>query len=559
MRRLILWIFLSLLICSLTLTTAGCSLRSRPLIRYNISQGVQNLDPQFAQQPNELLVVLNCFEGLFRLDEEGTVVPAAVERYLLSQDRCTYTFYLKKDLQWSDGIALTAHDFVFAFQRLFQTSSPAPNAQDLIGIRNASAVLEGSLPVSQLGVKALDDHTLQITLEQPDLFFTELLTTAAAMPCREDFFHGCNGRYGLSLSTLIFNGPYTVGSWNNDKYIGLFPNESYAASGSLPVCTVYLYTTRPQEENLSLLLEDRGDGGPVYYSDLSQLEGGDFSVYTFENTVYLLLFNQQIPQLQNQNIRLGMAYAFNRQLFQPYLENNLTLTNLILPPTTSIQGQPYRELVSVPGILYDSATAQRYFSDGLSELGISKLSKSTLICLDTGPHKMLSGFIQQQWQNDLNLYVNTEALSASDFYARIASGDFEMAIVPFTMSQSNPGVFLSQLLDYLPETSVQNPDQQNLENETEPLTPTSSIHQDLTKLQSDLSAARQAQTPKQAAQYFAQAESLLLEKGYVIPLYFESSYFAISSRFEDVIFTPFSGSIYFHQAWENNNSRSSLF
>ena len=172
---------------------------------------------------------------------------------------------------------------------------------------------------------------------------------------------------------------------------------------------------------------------------------------------------------------------------------------------------------------------------------------------------MLSGFIQQQWQNDLNLYVNTEALSDSDFYARIASGDFEMAIVPFTMSQSNPGVFLSQLLDYLPETSVQNPDQQNLENETEPLTPTSSIHQDLTKLQSDLSAARQAQTPKQAAQYFAQAESLLLEKGYVIPLYFESSYFAISSRFEDVIFTPFSGSIYFHQAWENNNSRSSLF
>ena len=125
-----LWIFLSFLLIGAMVMAplSGCSSRSGSLIRYNISEGVDNLDPQFAEDPNELLIILNCFEGLFRLDEQGVPVLAAAESYTLSADECTYTFQLRKGLSWSDEVPLTAHDFVFAFRRILQPNSPAQSS-----------------------------------------------------------------------------------------------------------------------------------------------------------------------------------------------------------------------------------------------------------------------------------------------------------------------------------------------------------------------------------------------------------------------------------------------
>lgn len=532
-----LWMILSLLVFgTMMLPVSGCSFQSSSLLRYNISEGVDNLDPQFAEDPHELMVVLNCFEGLFRLDEDGVPVHAAAQSHTLSDDQKTYTFYLRENLCWSDGQPLTADDFVFAFQRLLQSDSPAPSASDFLCIKNAKEVLNGQLSPSQLGVKALDSSTLEITLEEPNLFFTELLATAAAMPCREDFFYESNGRYGLSLDYLLFNGPYKVRTWNNEKYIVLTANETYHTSEALPQYSVYLYTTRSASDNSYLLLNDRVDGAPVTFEDVTALEEASFNITAFQNTVYLLLFQLDNAALRNENIRLGMAYAFNRQLFQPYLEKNLSLTDLLIPTVASIQGEKYRSLSSAVGLAYDAATAQTYFSAGLEELGISKLSKNTLICLDSGPHKVLSGYIQQQWQNDLNLYVNTEALEAKDFYSRLASGDFQMAIVPLTMTQSNPGIFLSQISQYLPSSG----------DEDDTPDGDFSIADDRNSIQDYCTKAQGASTSREAAMWFSRAESLLLEKGYAIPLYFESNYFAVSSEFQNILFTPYSGGIYFY-------------
>ena len=549
------WIFLSfVLIAAMLLPLFGCASGSGSLIRYNISQGVDNLDPQFAEDPNELLIILNCFEGLFRLDEEGVPVPAAAESYTLSEDERTYTFSLYRDLTWSDETPLTAHDFVFAFQRLLQPDSPAPCASDFLCIRNAEKVLEGTLPPSALGVKAQDDHTLIIRLEEPNLFFTELLTSAAAMPCREDFFYGCNGRYGLSLDTLLFNGPYKVRSWNNNKYIGLTANETYHLQDALPACSVYLYTTQPAEINAEMLLTDRIDSGPVRFEDLKTLENASYTMDSFRNTVYLLFFNLRNPYLQNEDVRLGMAYAFNRQLFQPQLSENLELTNVLIPPIASIQGENYRSLTSVSGLVYDKEDAQRHFADGLEQLGILKLSKNNLICLENGPHKVLAGYIQQQWQNDLNLYVNTEALSSAEFYSAVSSGDFQMAIVPLTMSQSNPGIFLSQISRYLtlfaPQVIEPDPNAEKAEELTDAFLRASAIAEDLKLLQNYCTYAQSATTREEAAMWFAQAEKLLLESGYAVPLYFESSYYATSPAFSGIRFTPYAGHIYFRDTVE---------
>ena len=149
---------------TLLIFLTGCSLPGSDdnLIRYNISVNVDNLDPQYISTANETLLILNCFEGLMKLDASGQPIAALAERYTLSEDKQVYTFYLREGLKWSDGEPLTAGDFVFAFRRLFNPDSPSPNARDFRSMENADAILSGQLAASRLGIRALDSRTLEI-------------------------------------------------------------------------------------------------------------------------------------------------------------------------------------------------------------------------------------------------------------------------------------------------------------------------------------------------------------------------------------------------------------
>ena len=553
-------------ICSvlLTLTTllfflTGCSLPGSDdnLIRYNISVNVDNLDPQYISTANETLLILNCFKGLMKLDANGRPVTALAERYTLSEDKRVYTFYLREGLKWSDGEPLTAGDFVFAFRRLFNPDSPSPSAGDFRSMENADAILSGQLAVSRLGIRASDDRTLEIRLSEPDSFFLELLATPAAMPCREDFFLSCNGRYGLSLKFLRFNGPYVMTTWKSGRYIGLRPNEEYYDPLSLPTAAVNLYTVRPAGENAQLLLEDRCDGGPVLFEDLESLEG--FSTVSFQSTVHLLVFNPELTVFQDNDIRLGMCTAINRQLFQPDIPDNLEITNLLIPPAAAILGQPYRSLAKrVTGLVYQRDEAKELFETGLERLELSKLPRSNMICLETGQHRFLAGYLQRQWQKDLNLYINLEPLSEEKFYSRLSRGDYQLAILPVSLDQSNPRAMLARLTQYLPytdtlpeETEEEVPEEEkenaSSEEEIQPPQPYSTAAADKEALELYLSLAGSGGA-SEAAQWFAKAEELLLKRGYVAPLYFESHYFSVSPRVTDIHFTPYPGWISFQEA-----------
>lgn len=549
------------LILGFLLTGCGLPGSDDNLIRYNISANVDNLDPQYVSTANETLLILNCFEGLMKLDENGKPITALAQRYSLSENKRVYTFYLREDLKWSDGEPLTAKDFVFGFSRIFNPSSPSPSAENFMGIENSKEVLSGQLPASRLGVRAIDERTLEIRLAEPDSFFLELLTSPAAMPCREDFFLSCNGRYGLSLNSILFNGPFVMTTWKSGRYIGLRINENYYDLETLPTVAVNLYTIRPAEENAQLLLEDRSDGGPVFYNDLESIEG--YPVENFQSTSHILVFNPDNPAFQDNDIRLGMCYAINRQFFQPTMEENLEITNLLIPPAASLLGEPYRDLApNITGLVYRREAAKEHFETGLNRLELSKLPKSSIICLETGQHRYLAGYLQRQWQKDLNLYINLEALNETDFYRRLRSGDYQLAILPVDLEQPNPGIMLRQICGYLPnpalppaEEETESPsadDSGILEAEPgeEPVhipQPYSTAAEDRQTLERYLTIANK-ENAAEAAQWYAKAESLLLEKGYVAPLYFETHYFAVSPKVSGIWFTPYPGYISFQNA-----------
>ena len=136
------------LLLTLCLLLSGCR-ESSSLVRYDISNGVESLDPQFASEENEQLVIYNMMEGLMRQKPSGELTNGAIERYEVSDDQKVYTFFLVDGMVWDDkeNTPVTAHDFVFAFQRIFNSIYPSPFASmfsSLLDVSNPLMILIAS-------------------------------------------------------------------------------------------------------------------------------------------------------------------------------------------------------------------------------------------------------------------------------------------------------------------------------------------------------------------------------------------------------------------------------
>ena len=146
---------LILTLCLLLSTLCGCG-KTSSLIRYDISSSVSNLDPQFATDETDQMVIHNLFEGLLRQLPNGEVVNALAESYTISQNDTVYTFYLRQDARWRTEAPVTAADFVYAFHRIFNALSPSPYTQYYLSLKNAQSILNGDIPVEALGVRAIE-------------------------------------------------------------------------------------------------------------------------------------------------------------------------------------------------------------------------------------------------------------------------------------------------------------------------------------------------------------------------------------------------------------------
>ena len=209
--------------CSILLFCfSGCS-DEPSLVRYDLSDWVESLDPQFADEESEQLVIYNMMEGLMRQLPSGKLENGVIEGYEVSDDQTEYTFRLKSGMVWDDkdNTPVTAHDFVFAFRRIFNSIYPSPFASMYSSIRNSEQVLSGALPAEQLGVSAPDDLTVRFTLSRSDPAFLESLAHSSAMPCNQKLFEQANGKYGATIQESYSNGPFYLMQWENGNRIYL--------------------------------------------------------------------------------------------------------------------------------------------------------------------------------------------------------------------------------------------------------------------------------------------------------------------------------------------------
>ncbi len=211
----------------------------------------ETLDPLLATTTVENNIVGDMFMGLTTEDVNSHVIPGMAEGWSTSADGLVWTFRLRENLKWSDGVPLKASDFVYGFRHLLDPKTAARYASIEYVIKNAEAVNTGKLPPDQLGVRAPDDRTVEITLEGPTPFLPGLMKHYTAFPMPEHV-HKKYGAAWARPGAMVSNGPYMLTEWAPHDHVKLVKNPYFYDAGNVRVDEVYFYPIENESTALTM-------------------------------------------------------------------------------------------------------------------------------------------------------------------------------------------------------------------------------------------------------------------------------------------------------------------
>lgn len=299
----------------------GESLADNQTFTYRILDAIKSMDPQINTDVEGSEVMRSLFEGLMNEGPTGELLPGVATGYDLSEDKKTYTFNLRPEAKWSNGDPVTAGDFVYAWQRLAnpETASEYAWYLELMQVVNAKEIIAGEKPVEELAVRAVDDHTLEVTLLSPLPYFPSMTTHASVFPVKKDVIeaHGTNW---TQTGNLIGNGAYTLKEHILGEKVVMERNPMYWDDANTVMETVVALTIN--DENLALTRYlagelDQTDVPAGQYPRLKE-EYPDQAISSARSCSYIYLFNldeEKGPEaLQDVRVRQALSYAIDRDI-----------------------------------------------------------------------------------------------------------------------------------------------------------------------------------------------------------------------------------------------------
>ncbi|NLA76263.1 MAG: peptide ABC transporter substrate-binding protein [Clostridiales bacterium] len=531
--------FLSLLLIAITvfsLCACGETDTSGKTLSFPVSSEPKSLDPQIASDDGARIVAVNCFQGLYRLDENGEPKPDAALSCEVSADGLTYTFTLTRDSRWHliSGLEdmlgenyktefdtrVTAHDFVFALKRAVSPETKAQDVFKLFSIKNAARIYDGDLSPEELGVRAADDYTLIIELEQKSNELFAVLASPVAMPCSERFFEATKGHYGLSVSYFLCNGAFYLSKWTQGASLLLRRNPDYLAGSeaAAPVpAAVRLYINSDNASVYEKLAASDYDAAfaplPADASALSEC-----TVTEYANIVSGLLLNPSNSFLSDPDIRLALIKSLERESILD-AAGSLTHTRGFIPEVCSIDGLNYRETAGALEYgLYDEQDARLLWQSGLERLGTQTV---TLAVSCSEANKTALGKVMQNWQRvlGLTLSITLNVLTDDKLNSAVSSGSYDIAFTDRECTDFSAYEFLSgvSFASLLPDSYF-----------------------------NELDAVASAQSTQEAVRHCIEAEKILLEAGVFYPVCTQKSGFILANGSSGIYLASACDKIYFH-------------
>lgn len=393
---------LTVFIC-MTLCLCSCGTGSRAALIYmSVEQMPDTLDPQVAGSDSELIICRNIYEGLFRQNEKGEIVPAAAANY--NYENLTYTFSLRDNLMWADGESITADDFVFGIKRALLPETRAPYAKLLYAISGAPQVNTGAGSADILGISATDAKTVKITLTYDDKNFLKTLSMPVSMPCREDFFLESIGKYGLEKDCVLSCGSYRLARWNKEDFgIRLYSNDEY--TGEFKTKNGGVFISRDKEKTTAdKLLSGDADIALVASKYLPKIENEGIKTETVQNICWVLSLGGEFSQ----NIRRAFCECISPDIYVKSLPSGFSLAASIFP------GCLESNEVASPAVLpYNPEDARSIISSEIKGFKNKKFPQTTLVFTESEPMRPAITEIVGDWQKNLSTFINIKPTDKS--------------------------------------------------------------------------------------------------------------------------------------------------
>ncbi|MED4911916.1 peptide ABC transporter substrate-binding protein [Brevibacillus centrosporus] len=397
---------------------AGCSNNntSQPQSSPSASQTDQaNAEPQIlrmnAAEPETLdsgmsndvisgAFIRSLYDSLVRLDKDGKPVNSVASDIKISDDKKVYTFTLR-DSKWSNGDPVTAKDFAYAWMRVLDPKTASGSAYKYYPIKNARAFFQGNAKAEDVGIKVIDDKTLEVTLENPTPYFLTLATFY--YPVNQKVVEG-NADWAKKPESIVTNGPFKLSVWEHKNKIELVKNDQYWEKDVVKLDKIDFSMIEDTNTELEMFNNDDLDwaGAPISALPADAIgplhEEG--KLQTMERaTNYYLLFQTEKAPFTNEKIRKAFSYAINRKDIADNIgQAGQTPLMGFVPLSASLKKEGYFKD-------NDTQTAKQLLADGIKELGLAKLPEITYLYNTSDLNKKIAEALQAQWKQVLGVDV----------------------------------------------------------------------------------------------------------------------------------------------------------
>lgn len=442
-----------IILVALSVVLAGCGNAEGvysdkgQVFRKVIPQDISSLDTALATDTVSFDIYNQVYEGLYTLDKNDKAKPGVAKAMPKeSNGGKTLTIDLRKDAKWSNGDPVTAQDFEFAWKRVVNPDTASEYAYIMYDLKNAEAINMGKKDVDELGVKAVDDHTLKVELTKPIPYMNEMLAFATFMPQNEKAVKKAGQQYGTTADKTVYNGPFKVKDWKVEDKIQLVKNDDYWDKKAVNLDRANYKVLKDQQAGASLYDTGSVDDTTITADQVDKYaDNPGLKKRLLASTFYIKLNRDNVPEFKNKDLRLAISQAINKEGYvNSVLNNGSEATDGFTSKLTakSPNGKDFTESINSP-LTYNPKAAKQHLEKAKKDLGIKELT-FTMNTEDTPGSKISAEFIKSQVESNLpGVTMNIKQLPFKQRVNQEHSETFEASLSGWVPDYPDPLTFLN--------------------------------------------------------------------------------------------------------------------
>ena len=410
----------------------------------NIVTEPSSIDPQITTDIPGGTVDELILEGLLRKDKTGKSVAGIAQKWEKSKDGLVWTFHLSDGVKWSNGDPVTANDFKAGWIRGLNPDTAGSNASMLFVIKNGEKYNAKKVSENEVGIKVIDDKTLQVTLESPIPYFDDLVTFKSFMPLNQKFYNEAKDKYFTEAKYTISNGPYILEKWTHDSELKFKKNPNYWDGANVKTDNVELKIIAT-DSAVNAFKNKEVDVTAVTFEQAKEFSGKPELVKANDGGIYYLLFNTKENVFKNAKVRRAITMAINKEeLVNKVLEGSEKLTKTFTPSGIGLNGvsKDFAAEVATDQPKFNVAEAKKLLAEGLKEEGLSELPRFEILFNDTGSRKAIAEYIQESLRNNLGANVELDMVSGKERIERTKKRDYQISLQNWTGDFLDPITYL---------------------------------------------------------------------------------------------------------------------